>query len=113
MRSLKISSIFPNAEPCCPDAEREIYRRIEGSLPSDWVVWHSLKIRTKWGAEFAENDFVIADPGRGILAVEVKGGLVSKDGGVWLQNGQAMKSSPSSKPIDSSRFCFVSSRTRA
>ena len=93
MRSLKISSIFPNAEPCCPDAEREIYRRIEGSLPSDWVVWHSLKIRTKPG-QFAEGDFVIADPARGVLVLEVKGGNVCKENGVWLQNGQPMKSSP-------------------
>jgi hypothetical protein len=52
-----------------------------------------LKIRTK-GAQFSESDFVIANPARGILALEVKGGLVKKEGGVWLQNGQPMKSSP-------------------
>ena len=95
MGSSVISGLFPKAEPSpdWPESEREVYQRLKESLPPGWVAWHSVKVRAK-GAEFAENDFVIADPARGILALEVKGGLINKDGGSWLQNGQAMKSSP-------------------
>lgn len=95
MGSSDISGLFPKTDPSSdwPESEREVYQRLKESLPPGWVAWHSVKVRTK-GAEFAENDFVIADPSRGILALEVKGGLISKDGGSWLQNGQAMKSSP-------------------
>ena len=74
-------------------SERKVYDAIASALPSDWAAWHSLKIRTKPG-QFAEGDFVIADPARGVLVLEVKGGAVRKEGGVWLQNGQAMKSCP-------------------
>lgn len=95
MGSLEISGIFPKVEPRtdCPESELAVYRRIKESLPAGWTAWHSVKIRTK-GAEFSESDFVIANPDRGILALEVKGGLVKKEGGVWLQNGKPMKSSP-------------------
>ena len=40
---------------------------------------------------FGEGDFVIVDPGRGLLAVEVKGGTVEKRGGQWFQNGEPMR----------------------
>lgn len=89
------TGIFPRVEPCagCPESELAVYRRLKESLPPGWTAWHSLKVRTK-GAQFSESDFVVADPGRGILVLEVKGGLVRKEGGAWLQNGQPMKSSP-------------------
>ena len=79
--------------PDWPESEQKIYRYLEGSMPAGWTAWHSLKVRTR-SAEFAEADFVIADPARGVLVLEVKGGLISKDGGVWRQSGQPMKASP-------------------
>ncbi len=87
--------LFPKLEPAdyCPESELEIYRRLKEALPPGWIAWHSMKIRTK-GTQFSESDFVVANPERGILALEVKGGLVKKEGGVWLQNGQPMRSSP-------------------
>jgi len=89
------TGLFPRAEPSagCPDSEITVYRQLKDALPAGWTAWHSLKIRTK-GAQFAEIDFLVANPGRGILALEVKGGLVKKEGGVWLQNNQPMKASP-------------------
>ena len=98
MGNLEISGIFPKAEPCtdCPESELAVYRRIKEALPAGWTAWHSLKIRTR-GAEFSESDFVIANPDRGILVLEVKGGLVEKKDGAWLQNGKPMKSSPLSQ----------------
>ena len=98
MGNLEISGIFPKSEPCtdCPESELAVYRRIKEALPAGWTAWHSLKIRTR-GAEFSESDFVIANRDRGILVLEVKGGLVEKKDGAWLQNGKPMKSSPLSQ----------------
>lgn len=95
MGSSEMSGLFPKVEPCadCPESELAVFRRLKESLPAGWVAWHSLKVRTK-GTQFSESDFVIANPDRGILALEVKGGRIEKEGGVWLQNGQPMKSSP-------------------
>ena len=95
MASAGISGIYPRGGPSLdwPESEQDVYRRLKEALPGGWIAWHSMKIRTH-GAEFAESDFVIADPARGALALEVKGGLIDKEEGVWRQNGQAMKSSP-------------------
>jgi hypothetical protein len=95
MGNLEMTGLFPRVEPCtdCPESELAVYRRLKESLPSGWTAWHSLKIRTK-GAQFSEADFVVANPSRGILVLEVKGGLVKKERGVWLQNGLPMRSSP-------------------
>ena len=76
-----------------PPAELKLHQALATALPAGWTAWHSLKIRIKGGA-FAESDFVIADPARGILGLEVKGGLVRKKKGVWLQNAHPMKSPP-------------------
>ena len=84
--------IHPDVLMSAP-SERRIYEALSSDLPAGWVAWHSLKIRVK-GAEFSEADFVIADPSRGVLVIEVKGGDVCKENGVWLQNRQPMKSSP-------------------
>ena len=95
MGSSVLTGLFPKTEPSsdCPESEREVYERLKESLPAGWVAWHSLKVRTK-GTQFSESDFVVANPGRGILALEVKGGLVKKEGGAWLQNGKPLKASP-------------------
>jgi hypothetical protein len=66
---------------------------IASALPADWPAWHSLKIHIKAG-DFAEADYVIADPARGMLVLEVKGGTVRKRDGVWLQNERPMKMPP-------------------
>jgi len=36
---------------------------------------------------FAEGDFVVADPRRGLLVLEVKGGMIEQKDGRWFQNG--------------------------
>jgi len=79
--------------PQIPDSERKVYEALLSALPAGWSAWHSLKIRIK-GAEFSEADFVIADPARGILVLEVKGGIVRKQDGVWFQNERPMKMPP-------------------
>jgi len=107
------SGIFPRdgPSPDWPESEQEVYRRLEGSLPGDWTAWHSMKVRTT-GAEFAESDFVIADPARGVLVLEVKGGLIDKKDGAWRQNGQAMRSSPLDQAHRFVRFLLAKFREK-
>jgi hypothetical protein len=84
---------FHGLPPLAAESERKVYGAIAEALPPGWSAWHSLKIRTKPG-EFSEADFVIADPARGILVLEVKGGIVRKENGVWFQNETPMKMPP-------------------
>jgi len=89
------SGIYPHLTlpPHVQPSECKVYEVLASALPAGWFAWHSLKIRTKPG-EFSEADFVVADPARGIIVLEVKGGTVLKKDGVWLQNSKPMKSSP-------------------
>jgi Nuclease-related domain len=76
------------------DAECAVYRALAaGGLPDGWSVWHSLRLRVGNGWE-GEGDFVIADPKRGLLVLEVKGGRVELQGGRWLQNAREMDRPP-------------------
>jgi len=44
--------------------------------------------------DYAEADFIIASPALGILILEVKGGAIRKENGVWFQNERPMPHSP-------------------
>ena len=63
-------------------AECEVYRRLAQVLDDSWSVYYS---RPWWGITRTggeidgEADFVVAHPARGVLFLEVKGGLVSHD----------------------------------
>jgi hypothetical protein len=79
------------------DAERRLYRVFAG-LPDDYAVycnrrWHTPRRR---GAQPAEADFLIAHPDRGILVVEVKGGLIRYDPktDAWFSNDVRLEQSP-------------------
>ena len=87
--------LFPHTTlpPNTTDSEHSAYDAIAGALPAGWSAWHLLKIRIKAG-DFSEADFVIADPARGILVLEVKGGIVRKQDGASFQNERPMKTPP-------------------
>jgi len=63
-------------------AEREVYAKLDKGLDDSWSVYYS---RPWWGisrtgAELdGEADFVVAHPAKGVLFLEVKGGLVIHD----------------------------------
>jgi len=89
------SGFYPRSglPPQAPDSERKVYTAIAAALPPGWFAWHSIKLRNAAG-EFAEGDFVIANPCLGILILEVKGGLIVKKEGQWVQNGKPMRLTP-------------------
>jgi hypothetical protein len=87
--------LFPRGgpRPTTSHAEQAMYRALGKGLPGGWTAWHSLRVRTRTGWE-GEGDFVVAIPDRGILVIEVKGGVIEVADGQWIQNGQVMRASP-------------------
>ena len=75
--------------PGTPQSERNIYDRLRlDPDTADWTVLHSLGLaRTRVGP-YGEIDFVVLIPGKGIVCLEVKGGLVSCQDGVWTTINQ-------------------------
>lgn len=84
--------VYPREKPRSTDslAEPVVWRVLGKSLPDGWVAYHSLRLRVGSGWE-GEGDFVIANPHRGFLVLEVKGGRVELHDGRWFQNGREMK----------------------
>ena len=74
-------------------AETKVYEALRRHLPAGLRAWHSVRLRIA-GRWEGEADFVIADPARGLVVLEVKGGRVEIAGGRWLQNGQPMDCAP-------------------
>lgn len=80
---------FPTeADPDCPDSERYVFRKLGDALPDDWLVFHARRITLRAQGsghpqEF-ELDFVIVDPARGWLGLEVKGGGVELADDGWF-----------------------------
>ncbi len=79
--------------PTASDAEKAVWKALETRLPTGWTAWHSLKIRNPAGY-LGEGDFVLAHPERGLLVLEVKGGLIRQEGGQWSSNGTLLEKSP-------------------
>ncbi|MBM4376734.1 MAG: NERD domain-containing protein [Deltaproteobacteria bacterium] len=88
------NGLYPRELPRSTEsrAERSLHDALKRDLPEGWVAWHSLRIRGE-GRE-GEGDFVFAVPGKGILVLEVKSGLVQQRDGRWYQGGRALKDAP-------------------
>ena len=76
-----------------PESERRVFSALKSALPAGWFAWHSMRLCAK-GHDYAEADFIIACPDRGVLILEVKGGSIRKENGAWYQNKQQMSRSP-------------------
>jgi hypothetical protein len=81
------------SRPTSSHAELRVYDALQSGLPSGWTAWHSLRIHDDDGTE-GEGDFVLIDPDRGLLVIEVKGGALGARDGRWFQNGKPLKHSP-------------------
>ncbi len=82
---------FPDqlARERAASAEREVWDRLADELDDRWSVFHRVRWldRPEQGApQDGECDFLIAHPERGLLVLEVKGGLVGIDAatGRWM-----------------------------
>ena len=63
-------------------AERRFLECAKRQLPPDWTVIHGLRIRQ--GRQDREADFLVLDPTRGALVIEVKGGRIERKGAKWF-----------------------------
>ncbi|MGA1344493.1 MAG: NERD domain-containing protein [Ilumatobacteraceae bacterium] len=74
-------------------AEREVVRILRDGLDDSWVVVPG--VRLKDGSRDREIDILIASPTRGVIVIEVKGGAISIDEGVWRRSsGEALNPQP-------------------
>lgn len=67
------------------NAERRVFALLQkDSGTKDWTVFHSLNLSHRPSGPYGEIDFVAVIPTEGIVCLEVKGGRVSCQNGVWL-----------------------------
>ena len=86
-----MAKMYPEHPAYCSfesDAERTLYHELKRQLPDGVVVMHSVPIVLRPGERKEINceiDFIVIDPDRGVLVLEVKGGGVSRDSrtGQW------------------------------
>ncbi len=92
--------------------ECAVYRALAaGGLPDGWTAWHSLRLRVGNSWE-GEGDFVFANPKRGLLVLEVKGGRIELVGGRWLQNGHEMDQPPRTQAMEFAKHLGMAMRGR-
>ncbi len=66
------------------NAERKIFEWFQNAPGTDkWFVLHSLGIATHNKVIYGETDFLVLAPKLGIFALEVKGGRVKRENGMW------------------------------
>src|SRR5437867_3403530 len=76
--------IPPTIDRDAPPSERRVFEVLRcASASRDWTVLHSLGFSNARTGEFGEIDFVLIIPLFGILCIEVKGGQLSQENGVW------------------------------
>ena len=71
-----------------PMSERIVFEAIRKNLSDEWYVFHSFDYvtrdlnRKRWDGEI---DFLLYHPQKGMLVIEVKGGVISYRNGQWYQ----------------------------
>lgn len=66
-------------------AEKHIFEWFrDNPKTADWIVLHSLGISNHNHVMYGETDFFVLAPRMGLFALEVKGGRVRRDGGIWF-----------------------------
>lgn len=65
-------------------AERRVFEWFQNAPQTDdWIVLHSLGISTHNKVIYGETDFFVLVPQMGLFALEVKGGRVRREDGIW------------------------------
>ncbi|MHB1141468.1 MAG: NERD domain-containing protein [Sulfuricaulis sp.] len=110
-----MATILPSTRPKASDrissAELDVLGRLE-SLPNDWIVLHSLWLKTHRVKQDAEADIVVISD-RAVLVVEIKGGDVWRDDEGWhfrpKRGGE--ESVKREGPIDQARGAYYALRS--
>jgi hypothetical protein len=96
---LRMARMYPSALPAhvLTDnrlrAERNVYNALQNQLGNDWTVFHSVAWiaprRLGETPNDGETDFLILHPQKGVLLIEVKGGIIACDGETqrWTSTG--------------------------
>lgn len=84
-------------------AERTLFERMRNELTNDWTVLHSVGMTIHNAKPWAEIDFVLIGP-PGAFCLEVKGGLVSREDGVWYTTPQHGPNAGKRKRLKESPF---------
>jgi hypothetical protein len=93
-------------------AEKELFVRMANELSDEWIVLHSLGLAIHDRKPWAEIDFVLIGP-PGVFCLEVKGGLVSREEGVWYTTPLHGRESGVKKRLSESPFEQVGSASAA
>jgi hypothetical protein len=81
------------------DAERDVFEMLR-QLPEQWTCLHSLGLAKHRRKVWAEIDFVVIGA-PGIFCLEVKGGYVGRENGVWIfRNRHGKENSKREGPFD-------------
>ena len=90
--------IPPLIDVNAPSGEKEIFQLLKDTNSKkfkDCLVFHSLnypqgteKNKKQSYEFFGESDFVILVPSRGLINIEVKGGKISREDGIWYTNNR-------------------------
>jgi ATP:corrinoid adenosyltransferase len=86
---------MPRLFPAEPDfaeerrAERAVWEALRDQLPDDAALFHSVALLE--GEREQEIDLLVAWPGLGLAAIEVKGGHVTRDGDGWHRESRGSK----------------------
>lgn len=75
------------------EAEKRVWSMLAKVRHDGWICLHSLAMRTRKGSD-GEGDFVLIDPARGFLVIEVKGARVELKSGEWTQAGRPLTPPP-------------------
>lgn len=79
-----MAKMIPNWIDDAPRSETRVFDLLKGDPDTqDWTVLHSLMLSKGGKKPFGEIDFVVIIPGEGIVCMEVKGGRISVENGVW------------------------------
>lgn len=89
-------------------AEVFLFERIRDQLSSDWIALHSVGLTIHKRKPWAEIDFVLIGP-PGVLCLEVKGGLVTREEGVWYTTPQHGEGRGKRRRLKESPFAQVGS----
>lgn len=77
-----MATLIPDVAKDSTRSERLVFDRLARDLPDEWIVLHSLGLSSHARKIWGEADFVVLSE-KGIFVIEVKGGSVSCENGLW------------------------------